>query len=62
MVMGMVTVIAKEFYSLNVDMKLVGEKIDEESSLPYHYQFSIEIMEGRRDGRALRRELCFVSQ
>ena len=58
MVVGMVTVIAKEFYSLDVEMKLVRESVEETSSLPYHYQFSIDMMMDRRiNGRDLRREL-----
>ena len=57
MVMGMVTLIAKEFYSLDVQMKLVEERVEEGTTVPYHYLLSIDMVNGGRD---LGRELCVV--
>ena len=58
MVIGIVKTIAKEFYNLQVDIELVEEVEEEGAPLPYHYKLSIEMVEGKRTGRALGRRLC----
>ena len=55
MVIGMVKMIAKEFYHLQVNVELKDTIEEEGSDLPYHYKLSIEMDEGRRNDRTLRR-------
>ena len=49
MVMGMVRVIAKEFYNLVVEIRLEEELVEEGAAFPYHYKLAIEMVEGKRD-------------
>ena len=60
MVIGLVKVIAKEVYDLNVNMSLVDSIEEGAEAFPYHYKLSIDMIETRRRGRsnALGRTLC----
>ena len=53
MVIGMVRMIAKEFYKLVVEIHLEDEEVVESSPLPYHYKLAIEMVEGRKDCGAI---------
>ena len=52
MVIGMVKIIAREFYNLSVEITLEEEVVDESSALPYHYKLAIE-MTGKKDSQAV---------
>ena len=56
MAIGLVKMVAKEFYHLMVEVELMEEVVDEGAALPYHYKLSIEMLEGRKDCRALGRK------
>lgn len=50
MVMGMVKMVAKEFYNLTIEIKLEEKTVEVDAPLPYHYKLAIALADGEKDG------------